>query len=685
MPYTIKKFNGQTVATIQDGTVDSVSTDLNLPGKNYAGYGRALNESLVFLLENFANSIEPPNKLSGQLWFDTSIKKIKVYNGINFKTLGSIEYGATSPAGQLLGDQWFNTVTNQLFVYDGTEHKLIGPLLTNPNAAQLTSKRLIDTGGNIRTVLQANFEDSTIAMFSKDEFDINSTQTPVIGFSKIFKGITLPSRLVYPNVKFGGVAKTSESLLVNNIEVPASSFVQNTGTSNQVMNTSLSIRVEPTLNSSGAFTSLRGLFLGGADNFFVGYNAGTGYINNLSGSNITLSVTTSGALSKILTIGSTNILPEVDSVIDLGSSASNRFKRIYANNFYAIDNPALAPNNSAFYGKVEGTTVNASVGFVGKLTGNIVGDIEKVDGTKILNTSGITPVFSGRVNGNLYGNVVNLNAPVDLQNAIDVSGVTTTFRGAFSGISESTATLRVTGVNYPGLLTSVNSSAYRNTVAIRDNDGNLSAVQFLGVAQQATSVLDQNQIPRVASIANTPYTVVIRDSDGRINVGNISGTATNADRLSGMIASVLNTPSTIVARDAASDIFVNIVHGTATAAQYADLAEKYLADADYDIGTVMMIGGEKEVTASRWGKRAIGAVSAKPAYLMNEGLEGGTVVGLKGRIPVKVIGAIKKGDDLISSDNGCAVMAVPHANGVFAVALESSDDTGVKLVECLIL
>ena len=685
MPYTIKKFNGQTVATIQDGTVDSVSTDLNLPGKNYAGYGKSLNESLVFLLENFANSIEPPNKITGQLWFDTSVKKIKVYNGINFKSLGSIEYGTTAPTGQLVGDQWFNTTTNQLFVYDGTEHKLIGPLLTSPNAAQLTSKRLIDTGGNIRTVLQADLEDSTIAIFSKDEFDINPSQTPVTGFSKIFKGITLPSRLVYPNIKFGGVAKTSESLLVNNVEIPASNFVQNTGTSNQVMNTSLSIRVEPTISGTGAFTSLRGLFVGGSDNFFIGYNAGTGYINNLSGSNITLGVTTSGTLFKILTVGSSSVLPEVDSAMDLGSSASNRFKRIYANNFYAIDNPALAPNNSAFYGRVEGTTVNASVGFIGKLTGNVVGDIQKVDGTKILNIGGVVPVFSGRVNGNLYGNVINLNAPVDLQNAIDVSGTTTVFRGAFSGVSESASTLRVVGVNYPGLVSSVNSAAYKNTVAVRDNDGNLSAVQFLGVAQQATSVLDQNGIPRVASVANTPYSVVIRDSDGRINVGNISGTASNADRLNNLIASVLNTPSTVVARDASSDIFVNVVHGTATAANYADLAEKYLADAEYDVGTVMMIGGEAEVTACKWGKRAIGAVSDKPAYLMNKDLEGGTIVALKGRIPVKVIGPVKKGDELIASDNGCAVVSTPHANGVFAIALSSNDDTAVKLVECLVL
>jgi hypothetical protein len=99
----------------------------------------------------------------------------------------------------------------------------------------------------------------------------------------------------------------------------------------------------------------------------------------------------------------------------------------------------------------------------------------------------------------------------------------------------------------------------------------------------------------------------------------------------------------------------------------------------------MMIGGDAEVTASKWGKRAIGAVSTNPAYMMNSELEGGTYVALKGRVPVKVIGRIKKGDELIAADNGCASFAVPHANGVFAVALESSDDAGVKLIEALIL
>jgi hypothetical protein len=70
---------------------------------------------------------------------------------------------------------------------------------------------------------------------------------------------------------------------------------------------------------------------------------------------------------------------------------------------------------------------------------------------------------------------------------------------------------------------------------------------------------------------------------------------------------------------------------------------------------------------------------------MNKDLEGGTAVALKGRVPVKVIGAVKKGQRLIASNDGCATAAVPHANDVFAMALESSDDTGVKLVEAIIL
>ena len=159
----------------------------------------------------------------------------------------------------------------------------------------------------------------------------------------------------------------------------------------------------------------------------------------------------------------------------------------------------------------------------------------------------------------------------------------------------------------------------------------------------------------------------------------------NVDGTSRTATASAATGNTVAARNGSGDILANVFQGVASSAKYADLAEHYLADATYEPGTVVMIGGDNEITASRWGKRAIGAVSTNPAYLMNSELVGGTPVALKGRVPVKVIGRVNKGDELIAADNGCAVIAVPHASGVFAVALESSDDTGVKLIEAIIL
>ena len=170
------------------------------------------------------------------------------------------------------------------------------------------------------------------------------------------------------------------------------------------------------------------------------------------------------------------------------------------------------------------------------------------------------------------------------------------------------------------------------------------------------------------------------------------GTASNALQTDSLLvqgsyrlATTLATINTVAARDASGDISANVFQGTATTARFADLAEKYLADAEYAPGTVMVVGGDKEVTASSWGKRAIGAVSTNPAYMMNSELEGGTYVALKGRVPVKVIGSVKKGDNLIAANDGCASVGVHHSTDVFAIALESNSDSGVKLIEAIIL
>lgn len=123
--------------------------------------------------------------------------------------------------------------------------------------------------------------------------------------------------------------------------------------------------------------------------------------------------------------------------------------------------------------------------------------------------------------------------------------------------------------------------------------------------------------------------------------------------------------------------------GTATTAQYADLAEKYLCDQDYDEGTVVMVGGSAEVTACTEYSYAIGVVSNNPALMMNSELEGGTYIALKGRVPVKVQGPITKGQTLVAGDNGTAQAGTQGR--VFAIALDSTDSNEIALLEAIIL
>lgn len=129
-----------------------------------------------------------------------------------------------------------------------------------------------------------------------------------------------------------------------------------------------------------------------------------------------------------------------------------------------------------------------------------------------------------------------------------------------------------------------------------------------------------------------------------------------------------------------------IFAGTATSAYYADLAEKYLPDAIYEPGTVVSVGGEKEIRESRFGDRALGVVSTNPAFMMNKDLEGGIYVALKGRAPCKVIGAIKKGDRLVATDNGHAVKATFHQySDVFSISLEDNSDVSSKIIEVAVI
>ena len=128
----------------------------------------------------------------------------------------------------------------------------------------------------------------------------------------------------------------------------------------------------------------------------------------------------------------------------------------------------------------------------------------------------------------------------------------------------------------------------------------------------------------------------------------------------------------------------NVLSTTASQAQYADLAEKYTTDQEYEVGTVMMVNTSEssEVTAAMAGNTAVGVISGAPAYLMNADSEG-QAIALKGRVPVKVAGAVSKGQAVYVDDNGVAT-ASNTGSDMVGIALESNGDSGVKLVECIL-
>lgn len=132
-------------------------------------------------------------------------------------------------------------------------------------------------------------------------------------------------------------------------------------------------------------------------------------------------------------------------------------------------------------------------------------------------------------------------------------------------------------------------------------------------------------------------------------------------------------------------------HGTATSALYADLAERFTADAEYAPGTVVALGGSHEVTMvlDALSEEVFGVVSTNPAYLMNNTLisVNSPAIALTGRVPVRAVGLIKKGNRLVSAGNGMARAAEQREitpRNVIGRALADKTDPGVGTVEAIV-
>jgi hypothetical protein len=146
---------------------------------------------------------------------------------------------------------------------------------------------------------------------------------------------------------------------------------------------------------------------------------------------------------------------------------------------------------------------------------------------------------------------------------------------------------------------------------------------------------------------------------------------------------VTNTGGNGIGNIGNAAVYFNTVFAKSTSAQYADLAEFYVADATYEPGTVLSFGGSNEVTLSSISSdaRVAGVVSTNPAHVMNSGSdhEYSTIVALAGRVPTRVIGTVRKGDMMVSGGNGYAQASnQPVMGSILGKALEDFDgDTGI--------
>jgi hypothetical protein len=158
------------------------------------------------------------------------------------------------------------------------------------------------------------------------------------------------------------------------------------------------------------------------------------------------------------------------------------------------------------------------------------------------------------------------------------------------------------------------------------------------------------------------------------------------------VTALINGGSAGVGNIGTASIPFNTVHARATSAEYADMAERFHADAEYAAGTIVELGGVNEVTlcVEELSEKVFGVVSTKAAYLMNGGAgtnETHPPIAMTGRVPVNVMGFVTKGDRLVSAGNGVARSANLDELTSFNVigrALESKTDEGIGSIEAIV-
>ena len=211
MPYTVNKTNPAASPNqyiVQDSILNT-QTDLSFVGKGYAGYGEVIAENFLNLLENFSNTTAPTKPIKGQLWYDESSNRLKVYTGTSFQPSSGVSYTSVTPIGLIPGDLWIDSNTQQLYFNNGVNNVLVGPPATSEDGAQngFIFETIADATDVNQNITSWYNDGSRIAIISEDSF---TPKIGIIGFANITKGITLSTAIA--GLKFAGTATDADKL-----------------------------------------------------------------------------------------------------------------------------------------------------------------------------------------------------------------------------------------------------------------------------------------------------------------------------------------------------------------------------------------------------------------------------------------------------------------------------------------
>ena len=215
MAYKLNKTNGTLLTELVDGQIDTTSCDLTLIGRNYVGFGEAFNENLIKLLENFAGSATPATPITGQVWYDTSEGRLKVYDGTTFKSNGPIV--SNIQPQMVAGDIWIDNSENKLYFYDGSDLVLAGPIYSS---AQGLSGFEVDTvrdkSSVDHTAVKLYVGGSLVAIISNEEYEPTVIEQTRLNFEgTIRQGINVIDQ---DNFRYYGVADASNSLITDQVD-----------------------------------------------------------------------------------------------------------------------------------------------------------------------------------------------------------------------------------------------------------------------------------------------------------------------------------------------------------------------------------------------------------------------------------------------------------------------------------